>query len=104
MDNFDNMYEETSEFYNKLYGSYTILTKKKTDNQDKKKLITLENLVVIENNIDYCDTILKILELIDLKDYEDMFQIKNNYMISLIYNLIENVRMYKIIMYKIINM
>jgi len=104
MDNFDNMYEETSEFYNKLYGSYSMLTKKKTDNQDKNKLITLENLVVIENNIEYCNTILKILELIDLKDYEDMFQIKNNYMISLIYNLIENVRMYKIIMYKVINM
>jgi len=104
MDNFDNMYEETSEFYNKLSGSYSILHNKKTNNNDNNKLITLENLVVIENNIDYCDTILKILKLIDIEDYKDMFQIKNNYMISLIYNLIENVRMYKIMMYKIINM
>ena len=108
IDNFNHMYEETSEFYNKLSGSYSILHSKnnhdKTGNHDKNKLITLENLVVIENNIEYCDNILKILELIDLKDYEDMFQIKNNYMISLIYNLIENVRMYKIKMYKMINM
>ena len=104
IDNFDNMYKETSEFYNKLSGSYSILHNKKTNNHDNNKLITLENLVVIENNIDYCDTILKILELIDIEDYKDMFQIKNNYMISLIYNLIENVRMYKIMMYKIIYM
>ena len=105
------MYEETAEFYTKLSGSYTILSGKENKiksidtkdnldsiNKNTKNLITLEKYVLIENNIEHCDTILSLLELIDTKDDKDntMFQIENNYMICLIYNLIESVRLYKL--------
>ena len=112
MDNFNHMYSETADFYNKLSGSYNILNGNSNTNLEKDKveanknnLITLEKLVIIENNIEYCNSILQLLELIDVKDFETLFQIKNNnYIVCLLYNLIKSVRNYKIRMYKIINL
>jgi hypothetical protein len=112
MDNFTHMYSETADFYNKLSGSYNILNGNSNTNLEKDKveanknnLITLEKLVIIENNIEYCDSILQLLKLIDNKDYETLFQIENNnYILCLLYNLIKSVRSYKIRMYKIINL
>jgi hypothetical protein len=116
LDNFDNMYDETAEFYNNLSGSYKILNENTNNNNtNNTNLITLEKLVLLEQNIDYCDNILKLLEIIDYKHYVDtadttnrkesqnVFQIENNYMICLIYNLIESIRLYKIRMCEIIN-
>ena len=108
LENFNHMYEETAEFYTKLSGSYSILSGKENkiksidtkDNLDSinkytKNLITLEKYVLIENNIEHCDSILSLLELIDTRN-TTMFQIENNYIICLIYNLIESVRLYKL--------
>ena len=130
LDNFNHMYEETAEFYNNLSGSYKILNENtntsnnSSNTQNAQNLITLEKLVLLEQNIEYCDSILKLLEIIDYKHYKDyvnsedninyinntntcelnnVFQINNNYMICLIYNLIESIRLYKIKLYKIIN-
>ena len=118
LENFNHMYDETAVFYTKLSGSYSILSgkenKKKSidssnnldslDNtkntKNTKKLITLEKYVLIENNIEHCDSILSLLELIDYKD-NTMFQIENNYILCLIYNLIESVRIYKLRMIKL---
>ena len=108
MDNFNHMYEETADFYNKLSGSYNILNEteiNKIENNkienNTKTLMTLEKIVLIENNIEQCDTILLLLNLINNKDIETLFQINNNYyMLCLIYNLIESVRIYKLKMYK----
>ena len=64
--------------------------------------MTLEKIVIIENNIEHCNTILQLLELIYVKDFEILFQIENKYyMLCLIYNLIESIRLYKIRLYKI---
>ena len=117
MENFTYMYEETADFYNNLSGSYKILNdtnekknKKEKDNTKVKKkeenntqhLMTLEKIVIIENNIEHCNTILQLLELIYVKDFETLFQIENKYyMLCLIYNLIESIRLYKIRLYKI---
>ena len=127
LENFNHMYEETAEFYTKLSGSYSILNGKENKiksidnidnidnldslnnkNKNTKNLITLEKYVLIENNIEHCDNILSLLELIDNRDSEDdknntMFQIENNYMICLIYNLIESVRLYKLNFLKKLN-
>jgi hypothetical protein len=116
LDNFNNMYDETAEFYNNLSGSYKILNENTNNiNNTNSNLITLEKLVLLEQNIEYCDNILKLLEIIDYKHYIDtayttnsnelknVFQIENNYMICLIYNLIESVRLYKIRMCEVIN-
>ena len=111
LENFNNMYDETAEFYNNLSGSYKILNENNNTNNNTN-LITLEKLVLLEQNIEYCDSILKLLEIIDYKHYKEntdtavcnnVFQIENNYMICLIYNLIESIRLYKIRMYNIIN-
>ena len=111
LENFTHMYEESAEFYTKLSGSYSILSGKENKiksidtkdnldsinniNKNTKNLITLEKYILIENNIEHCDSILSLLELIDNRN-TTMFQIENNYMICLIYNLIESVRLYKL--------
>jgi len=102
LENYNHMYEETAEFYTKLSGSYSILSGKENkiksiDSIDKntKNLITLEKYILIENNIEHCDSILSLLELIDNRN-TTMFQIENNYILCLIYNLIESVRLYKL--------
>lgn len=111
LENFNHMYEETAEFYTKLSGSYTILNGKEkvnnnldslnNNNKNTSKLITLENYVLIENNIEHCDSILSLLEVIDNRNNKDnidnsMFQIQNKYMICLIYDLVQSVRLYKL--------
>jgi len=118
LENFNHMYDETAEFYTKLSGSYSILsgkenkikridTKDNLDNMTKntKNLITLEKYILIENNIEHCDTILSLLELINNRDdiNNSMFQIENNYILCLIYNLIESVRLYKLNLLKKLN-
>ena len=115
LENFTHMYEESAEFYTKLSGSYSILSGKENkikriDTKDNlnsinkytKNLITLEKYILIENNIEHCDSILSLLELIDTRN-TTMFQIENNYMICLIYNLIESVRLYKLSFLKKLN-
>ena len=115
IDNFNHMYEETADFYNKLYGSYDVLHNKSNNEKNENSnvnntnnLITLEKLVLIESNIENCDIILLLLEYIysnkddkETLDFETLFQMKNNYMICLIYHLIESVRFYKIRMHKL---
>ena len=109
LDNFNNMYDETAEFYNNISGSYKILNENTNNNSNNSNnnsnnntnLITLEKLVLLEQNIEYCDSILKLLEIIE---FETLFQIENNYILCLIYNLIESIKMYKIVMYKIVNL
>ena len=106
MENFNHMYEETADFYTKLSGSYTILnentrTNNNSNDNSNSSSGSLENLVILENNIEYCDSILKLLEIIE---FETLFQIENNYILCLIYNLIESIKMYKIVMYKIVNL
>jgi len=59
-------------------------------------------MTIIENNIEQCDTILNLLELINNNDYKTLLQKKNNYIICLISKLIESIRMYKIEMCKMI--
>ena len=107
LENYSHMYDETANFYTKLSGSYSILNGKENSNLDTihnntSKLITLEKYILIENNIEHCDTILSLLELIDNRD-NTLFQIENNYMICLIYNLIESVRLYKLNLLKKLN-
>ena len=106
MIHYNIMFKETASFYNKVSGSYNILTNSvinKIEKDDTLNLITLEKLIVIENNIEHCDTILKLLELITINDYETLLQKENNYIICLISKLIEIIRKYKIEMCKIIN-
>jgi len=110
MINYNIMFKETAKFFNKVSGSYNILNNNsenkniKIDNikNNDNNLITLEKITIIENNIEKCDTILNILELINNNDYQTLFQKENNYMICLISKLIEIIRMYKIKMCKMI--
>ena len=109
MINYNIMFKETAKFFNKVSGSYNILnnnTEKKNikiDNiKNNNNLITLEKMTIIENNIEKCDTILNLLEFINNNDYETLLQKENNYIICLISNLIEIIRMYKIKMCKMI--
>jgi len=113
---YNTMYRETSRFFNKVSGSYILLNKnsenKNNDNNNNNNnnnknnnnnnLITLEKMTIIENNIEQCDTILNLLELIDNNDYETLLEKENNYIICLISKLLESIRMYKIEMYKMI--
>jgi len=109
MINYNIMFKETAKFFNKVSGSYNILNNNsenkniKIDNiKNNNNLITLEKMIIIENNIEKCDTILNLLELINNNDYETLLQKENNYIICLISNLIEIIRMYKIKMCKMI--
>jgi len=112
MIHYNTMYRETGKFFNKVSGSYILLNKnsenKTNDNNNNNKnnnnnnLITLEKMTIIENNIEQCNTILNLLELIDNNDYETLLEKENNYIICLISKLLESIRMYKIEMYKMI--
>ena len=109
MINYNIMFKETAKFFNKVSGSYNILNNNsenkniKIDNiKNNNNLITLEKMTIIENNIEKCDTILNLLELIDNNDYETLLEKENNYIICLISKLLESIRMYKIEMYKMI--
>jgi len=104
---FDRMYDEKAEFYIKLADSYDILYDKMNLKHNNTCLL-LEDLVILENNIEVCDNILNVLSVFyennnnndDDDDYTNnyklLFQIESGYMSLFIYNLIENIRMYKI--------
>ena len=100
--NYNTMYRETGKFFNKVSGSYILLNKNTEKKNNNNNLITLEKLIVIENNIEHCDTILNLLELIDNNDYETLLEKENNYIICLISKLLESIRMYRIEMCKMI--
>ena len=107
MVNYNSMFKETATFYNKVSGSYILLNKNSENKNNKTKsknnnLITLETLTIIENNIEHCDTILNLLELITKNDYETLLEKENNYILYLLSKLLESIRMYKIKMYKIL--
>ena len=119
MIHYNTMYRETGKFFNKVSGSYILLNKNSenknndnnnnnnNNNNDNKNnnnnnLITLEKMTIIENNIEQCNTILNLLELIDNNDYETLLEKENNYIICLISKLLESIRMYRIEMCKMI--
>jgi len=98
---FDRMYDETAEFYYKLEGSYDILNDKVKKGKEGKegkegKLMSLEDLVFLENNIEVSNNISSILSIFTDNDYKLLFQIENGYMSSFLYNLIENIRIYRL--------
>ena len=105
MKDYDRMYEENVEFYNNLTNSYEILNdkfkkNKDNDNNENKKdnsLLTLEELVILENNIELCDNIYNVLSIFSDEEYKLLNQIESRFMTSLLYDLIENIRIYKII-------
>ena len=70
------MFKETAKFFNKVSGSYTLLNKNIENKNNNNNLITLEKMTIIENNIEQCDTILNLLELINNNDYETLLQKK----------------------------
>ena len=100
MKDFDRMYDENSIFYNNLANSYEILNekckKKEKDNENTDSLLSLENLVILENNIEICESIYNTLSIFTISEYKVLNDIDSGYMKSLIYDLIENIRIYKI--------
>ena len=102
MSDFDRMYEENAEFYNKLAGSYDTLNvnNKYTISLHEgfpKSFLALEDLVVLEHNIELCENISNILNVFCDSDYKLLLsQIESGYIKSLLYELIENVKIYKI--------
>jgi len=102
MIHYNTMYRETGKFFNKVSGSYILLNKNTENKNNKNNLITLEKMTIIENNIEQCDIILNLLELINNNDYEILLQKQNNYIICLISKLLESIRMYRIEMCKMI--
>jgi hypothetical protein len=106
MKDYDRMYDENAEFYNNLANSYEILNEKckkkndKEDNEDKENYVlqlSLEDLVILENNIEVCENVSNILSIFSDSEYKLLNQIESGYMNSLLYDLIENIRIYKII-------
>ena len=100
MKDFDRMYDENSIFYNNLANSYEILNekckKKEKDNENTDYLLSLENLVILENNIEICKNISNVLSIFTISEYKVLNEIDSGYMKSLIYDLIESIRIYKI--------
>ena len=111
MKDYERMYEENAEFYNNLANSYEILNDKCKNNKDKEYneynkyneneknnylQISLEDLVILENNIELCENISDVLSVFSDSEYKLLNQIESGYMKSLLYDLIENIRIYKI--------
>ena len=99
MKDYDRMYDENAEFYNNLANSYEILNekcKKKNDKEESNSLLSLENLVILENNIEVCENVSNILSIFSDSEYKLLNQLESGYMNSLLYDLIENIRIYKI--------
>ena len=102
MSDFDRMYEENAEFYNKLAGSYDTLNanNKYTISLHEgfpKSCLALEDLVILEHNIELCENISNILNLFCDSDYKLLLsQIESGYIKSLLYELIKNVKIYKV--------
>ena len=108
MKEFEHMYEESAEFYYKLANSYdklkntqthsnTDTTTKTNESQNESKVsqYSLEDLVIIENNIEICDNIANILSIISDTNYKLLNQIESRYIVALLYDLIEDIRLYK---------
>jgi hypothetical protein len=105
MKDFDRMYEENANFYNNLSNSYDILNDKCKNNKEKSneknneksnQKVSLEDLVIIDNNIELCENISNILSIFSNADYKLLNQVDSGYMKLLIYDLIESIRIYKI--------
>jgi len=102
MSEFDRMYDADADFYFKLAGSYDILkvNNKYTNSLNSgfpKSHLALENLIVLEHNSEICDNILNILNVFYNDDYKLLLsQIESGYIKSLLYDIIENVKIYKI--------
>jgi len=104
MKDFDQMYDENSIFYNNLASSYDILNDKckknenykDKDNEKDNSLISLEDLVILENNIELSENISNVLAIFTISEYKVLNEIDSGYMKSLIYDLIESIRIYKI--------
>ena len=108
MKDFDQMYDENAIFYNNLASSYDILNDKckknenykdkdnEKDNEKDNSLISLEDLVILENNIELCENISNVLAIFTISEYKVLNEIDSGYMKSLIYDLIESIRIYKI--------
>jgi len=96
MKDFDQMYDENSIFYNNLANSYEILNDKCKKKEKDNSLISLEDLVILENNIELCENISNVLAIFTISEYKVLNEIDSGYMKSLIYDLIESIRIYKI--------
>jgi hypothetical protein len=105
MKDYERMYDENAEFYNNLANSYEILNDKCKNNKDKEYneneknnylQISLEDLVILENNIELSENISEVLSVFSDSEYKLLNQIESGYMKLLLYDLIENIRIYKI--------
>ena len=94
MKDFESAYDETVTFYNNLSDSYDLLNEKV--NQNSTSLNTLEDLVILENNIEICENISSILNVFCNDGYKLMNQIQSGYMSYFIYDLIENIKIYRL--------
>ena len=102
MKDYEYLYTENAEFYYKMSGSYDILlgsgisNNKSVNKSTDAYLATLEDLVILENNIEVCETIYNILSVFIDSDYKLLNQIESGFMKALLYDLIENIRIYKV--------
>lgn len=100
---FNYLYNETTDFYNKLMDSYNILNDKEDNHTDLFNMdlqLALEDLNILEQNIEVCDKIYDTLydKLYDVngKNIKILNNIESGYISGLLYNLIENIKIYKI--------
>ena len=106
INDYEYLYTENAEFYYKMSGSYDILSgsgisnnksgDKSGDKSTDTYLATLEDLVILENNIEVCETIYNILSVFIESDYKLLNQIESGFMKALLYDLIETIRIYKV--------
>ena len=95
MKDFERIYDETAEFYNKLANSYDILYNKSNKSDSA---FTIEDLVILEYNVEICENISNILSIFN--NYKLLFidnVIESGYMRCLLYDIIENIKIYKIL-------
>ena len=101
MKDFERIYDETAEFYNKLANSYDILYNKSNNSNNSNKsdsAFTIEDLVILEYNVEICENISNILSIFN--NYKLLFidnVIESGYMRCLLYDIIENIKIYKIL-------
>ena len=101
MKDFERIYDETAEFYNKLANSYDILYSKSNYSNNSNKsdsAFTIEDLVILEYNVEICENISNILSIFN--NYKLLFidnVIESGYMRCLLYDIIENIKIYKIL-------
>jgi len=98
MKDFERIYDETAEFYNKLANSYDILYNKSNNSNKSDSAFTIEDLVILEYNVEICENISNILSIFN--NYKLLFidnVIESGYMRCLLYDIIENIKIYKIL-------